>query len=125
MSEENELHEVMTREIHVMREMLANMHLEQKAIMQRDCASLLLITENRTALLSVMQRLRSLILSKIDNPSTLEECEVSHMKDQIITLVDKIQSCRQNNRSLGSGPVRMPLPKPEKAKVKVMTITEH
>lgn len=122
--EENELHEVMTREIHVMREMLANMHLEQKAIMRRDCASLQLIKEDRTALLSVMQRLRSLILSKIDRVNTEEVCEFTNMKEQIISLVEKIHFFRQHNRSLG-GKIPLQLAVPRKAKIQVITITEH
>lgn len=120
--EENELHEVMTREIHVMREMLANMHMEQKAIMQKDCASLSLITETRTSLLSAMQRLRSLILDKMDFVNE-EEFEFSHLKQQIMTLGEKIQSVHQHNRSLRNfTPQPLPMTQAKKAKVKVITL---
>lgn len=120
--EENELHEVMTREIHIMREVLASMHMEQKAIMQKDCASLSLIVENRTALLSIMRRLRSLILDKIDYVDT---DKFSHLQDQIMTLGEKIQSVRQHNRQLKYfSPYPKPMEKPLKGKIKLMTLTK-
>lgn len=125
-NEKKELHEVMTREICVMREVLSSMHMEQKAILQKDCASLSLISENRTALLSVMQRLRSLILSKIDHVEEEEACEYSHLKEQIMTLVDKIQSARQHNRCLRvESPYILPMVKVEKPKIRVMTMTKY
>ncbi len=124
--EENELHDVLTREIHVMREVLASMHMEQKAIMQKDCASLSLIVENRTELLSVMRRLRCLILDKIDLVAVDKVDNFGHLKEQITTLVDKIQSLRQHNRSLRRiSPYPMPKEKPLKGKIKLMTITKQ
>lgn len=120
-----ELNDVMAREVHVMREVLASMHMEQRAILQRDCAKLLLIKENRTNLISAMRRLRGLILDKIDHLEHPGECEFTSLKDQIMTLVEKIQSAHKNNRSLSAVPqYAVPLLKPKLPKITVMTITE-
>jgi hypothetical protein len=67
-----------------------------------------------------MQRLRSLILDKMDHVNE-EGCEFSHLKQQIITLGEKIQSVHQHNRSLRGG-TPQPVAQPKKAKIKVMTI---
>ena len=117
-----DLCEVMSREVTVMREVLANMHLEQNAILRKDCACLSIIKEDRTALLDSMKNLRSLIIDKIDQLDISEESEFIVLKEQILTLGEKIQSLLHHNRTLEIYPFQPKAVKEKKVKVVLKTL---
>jgi len=99
---QEDLNNVMTREIHVMREVLANIQMEQRALLHNDGTRLSAITQDRISLVLAMRRLRALIFDKMDAIEGSPSSEFFSLKDQLLTLVEKIQDVHRYNQSLKS-----------------------
>ncbi len=128
-----DLHDIMSREVSVLREVLANMHAEQHAILNKDRVSQLILNENRVVLVNDMRKLRELMITKMEvvEESAIEaipkavdgDSQFLTLKDQILTLGQKIHDQKKYNHSLQSCQCYCPQPDVKKNSIKIGLIT--
>lgn len=108
--------ECMQKEIHLMRELLSNMHQEEISLTMLDRSSWNVTMQERFPLIQSLSRLREkrdFITSKVGDgkiipseknfPSNEEErCEILYLSDQIIALIEKMNLQQSKNINLFS-----------------------
>lgn len=151
---ETDLCNAMSKEIYALRELLANLQAEQHSLLAQDNISMQQILKDRSLLIDHMQEWREKIIAdikalgmmmKIDFKDTAEisitewlsmiidivgheHCEILTLRDQILSLVDRIE--RQNSRihylldlkasnTNSSSPQMLPKSMPQKPKQKL------
>jgi len=141
--EQKNIHEILQsalkQEIGAMREMLANMHQEELTLLAKDRKAWTLVMLERVNLLTILSELR---LTRIEVTHKLEsingcasnglkeeDCEILSMRDQLATLVEKMN--QQNLRihtleagdSKGSAYLHAPSPMPLKEGTRTILAT--
>lgn len=105
-----ELHEVMSQEVNVLREVLGTMEQEQLELMACNEVGAKVIADYRTSLVGKMRFLREKMSQEIEGCDDLEEdCFFLALKEQIISLGRKIAAQKLQNRvakRLGFTPIQ-------------------
>ena len=92
--------ELINQEIVLLREMLANMQIEQESILNNETEQLKEITSQREKLIEDMLSIRQKRIDNIPKDIAADDCELVSLKDIMKTLLEKLKDHASRNSYL-------------------------
>jgi hypothetical protein len=111
MSEEENLSKALEREIALMREILANMHQEELALLLHDKEEWNAVVLARSPLVERLENLRRARIDATLPQIDLEDPHIQMLRDQLVALIEKMNAQHVKNEILfcrGSCPLSLP-----------------